>query len=73
VMGLFCICLFIFILQVSVILSAHSDSTCTLAQRAAIAQEEIESLKREMDILRQQLDKCQDREQDRQEQDGSEA
>ena len=55
IMGFFFICLFIFILQVSVIVSAHSDSVCTLSQRAAIDREEIESLKREVETLRQQL------------------
>jgi len=56
IMGFFFICLFIFILQVSVIISSHSDSVCTLTQRLAITNEEIESLKREIEILRQRLD-----------------
>ena len=56
IMGFFFICLFVFILQVSVLLSSHSDSVCTLTQRAAIAKEEIESLKREIEDLRLQLD-----------------
>jgi uncharacterized membrane protein (DUF106 family) len=55
IMGFFFVCLFIFILQVSVIVSAHSDAVCTLSQRAAIDRERIESLKREVETLRQQL------------------
>ena len=57
IMGFFFICLFVFILQVSVIISSHSDSVCTLTQRAAIAKEEIESLKQEIETSRSRLDK----------------
>ncbi|GEM_PF-1700420 len=60
--GFFFICLFIFILQVSVIVSAHSDSVCTLSQRAAIDREEIESLKREVETLRQELSQAKTKE-----------
>jgi len=49
IMGFFFICLFVFILQVSVIVSSHSDSICTLTQQLAIAREEIKSLKRQFE------------------------
>ena len=64
IMGFFFICLFIFILQVSVLLSSHSDSVCALTQRAAIAKEEIESLKREIVTLRRQIDHPEEKEPD---------
>jgi len=70
-MGFFFICLFVFILQVSVLLSSHSDSVCTLTQRVAIAKEEIESMKREIEDLRRQLDHPTEREPDGDEQNGS--
>ena len=71
ILGFFIVCLFIFILQISVILSSHSDSICTLTQRAAIAQEQIESLKQEIATLRQQLDQPVKADSDKPEQTGS--
>ena len=56
IMGFFFVCLFVFIMQISVIVSSHSDSVCTLTQRLAIAREELESLKREIETLRQRVD-----------------
>lgn len=52
IMGFFFICLFVFILQVSVLLSSHSDSVCTLTQRLAITNEQVESLKRQIETLK---------------------
>ncbi|MCK5113781.1 MAG: DUF2304 domain-containing protein [Phycisphaerae bacterium] len=56
IMGFFFICLFVFILQISVIISSHSDSVCRLTQRSAIAREEIESLKQQVRTLQDKLD-----------------
>ena len=55
IMGFFFICLFAFILQISVIISSHSDSVCRLTQRSAIAREEIESLKQQLQTLQDKL------------------
>ena len=54
-MGFFFICLFVFILQISVIVSSHSDSICSLTQRSAIEKEDIESLKEQVESLQNQL------------------
>ena len=53
IMGFFFVCLFVFILQISVIVSSHSNSVCALTQRLALAKEEIESLKRDIETLQQ--------------------
>lgn len=52
----FFICLFIFILQISIVLSSHTDANCKLTQEAAIANDEIVNLKSRIELLQQRID-----------------